>query len=223
MKTKKLFASILFGIKSSIVIAIIAAFALFSCEKESKSEAGIPSKEKGVLVGEKNPTFSAGNTTSNPFSILYAGVNNSYIYLGLQYQATTEQSKFTVVWDGKYEQKDDSTLINLTVLREANGTVQDYNMCDSLYTGLAQIGITQENLLKAKTVIKIKNGSNPGTVVSFKLENGVGSWYLNAPVVVVPGTETNPPADSTAVVVPGTGTTPRTGTNPPADSTGKKR
>ena len=202
MKTRNLLSSLLFGIKGSIVLAIVGALALYSCEKDSSTT---PTKEKGTLVALKNPTFSLGNATSRPFEIFYAGVNNCYIYLGFKYQTTSDQSKFSVVWDGKYEQKDDSTLINLTVLREANGTVQDYDMCDSLYTGVAQIGITQENLLKAKTVIKVKNGSNPGTVVSFKLENGAGSWYLNAPVVVVPGT------------------TPGTGTNPPADSTGKKR
>lgn len=206
MKTQKLFTGILFGIKSSIVIALVGAFALYSCEKESNSDAGIPSKEKGLLLALKNPTLTLNDATSSPFSIFYASVNSGNLFLGLKYQATSEQSKFSVVWDGNFEQKDDSTFINLTVLREAAGTLQA-ERSDSLSTSLTQIGITQENLCKAKTVVKVKNGYSPNTVISIKLENGIGAWPIN-PIVSDPGTGTDP----------GTG-----GTNPPADSTGTKR
>lgn len=191
--------------KHILLFAAIAAVTLYSCQKEESINT-TSSKEKGLLVGVKNPTFSLSNAASSPFSIFFAGVGSGNLYLGLNYQATSEQSKFSVVWDGVYEQKDDSTFINLTVLREAAGALLDFRN-DSLFTSLTQIGITQENLLKARTVVKLKNGFSPNTVISIKLENGIGVW----------------PA-YTIVVDPGTGTDPGTGgSNPPADSTGTKR
>jgi len=190
--------------KNFFIIAVLAAVTLYSCQKEDNNTS--PSKEKGVLVAMKNSNFSLSDASSSSFSILYAGVNSGNLFLGLNYQATSEQSKFSVVWDGNYEQKDDSTFINLTVLREAAGVLQT-ERSDSLFTSLTQIGITQESLLKAKTVVKVKNGFSPNTVVYIKLENGIGAWPIY-PIVVDPGTGTDP----------GTG-----GGNPPADSSGRKR
>jgi hypothetical protein len=191
--------------KNILAIAALAAVALYACQKEDSTAT--PSTEKGTLSAVKTSSFMLTNETGSPFTIVYAGVNTGSISLGLKYQATANPSKFSIVWDGKFEEKDDSTFINLSVVRDANGVVQNYEMHDSLYTNLTSLGITLANLEKEKTVVKITNGSNLSQKIYIKLEKGNGSWPIY-PVVVTPGTGTDP----------GTG-----GGNPPADSSGRKR
>lgn len=171
-----------------IIILSVAAFFAFSTISCQKEEIVLPSSPiSNVPVGAKKEVAAVSGflksidmnatQTSLPFTIFCAGVKGENVDLGITYNRTEQLSKFSVVWDGKYEVKNDSTFVNLMMIRENTGVVLSEQVYDSSYVNLKTIGVQLDKLLLPKTAVKVRNGSNPSSVAYIKLENGYGAWY----------------------------------------------
>jgi hypothetical protein len=161
-------------------IVTLSAAALFvfcaaSCNKE-KEDAVLP-KAPQVNVGIGNKTVAAEfngflkslnlkeKQESLPFFILSADAKDADVTIGLCYIPTEAASRFSVIWDGMYEVRNDSTVVNLTIFRENTGVLIPQTAEDSCFVNstesvnLTKMGIDVEKLHQARSGIRIQNAS----------------------------------------------------------------
>lgn len=163
---------------------VLVMLCAMSCQKEesvtpkSKVSDALVGAKKGeaIVSGMLKSVTQQDAQASQPFTIFCAGVSETSGCLGLIYHRTELQSKFSVLWDGKYEQKDGYTLINLTVIRENTGTLLTEMTYDSTFVSLKNMGISIDKLRQPKTAVKFHNASNPSSVALVELEDAYGCW-----------------------------------------------
>lgn len=107
-------------------LAVIALCSI-SCQKEDNAT---PTNE---LVGKKKESVEITGLLKSinmqdkqenlPFTIFCAGVSGENVDIGLVYNRTEQVRRFSAIWDGKYEIKDDSTFVNLMLVRENSGVL----------------------------------------------------------------------------------------------------
>lgn len=166
-------------------LAIISALVVFalssiSCQKEDNAtptnELAGKKKESVEITGLLKSINMQDKQESLPFTIFCAGVSGENVDIELIYNRTEQVSKFSAIWDGKYETKDDSTFVNLMLIRENTGALLKEMAYDSTYVNLVKIGIQTEKLRQPKTAVKVRNASNTSEVAYIRLNNGCGNW-----------------------------------------------
>lgn len=171
--------------RCTILIALAAiAICMFSCQKENKISPSTNNQLAGKTMETVSITGSLKSISmqdkqeSMPFKIFYAGVSGENVSMVLCFNRTEQVSKFSTVWNGKYEVKDDSTFVNLMLVRENTGALLKEVAYDSTYVNLAKIGVQVEKLRQHKTAVKVYNASDASTVAYIKLNNGYGTWPI---------------------------------------------
>ena len=163
------------------VLAILAT-GITSCQKEDnvspKNELDGKKKETVEISGLLKSISMQDMQESLPFTIFCAGVSGENVDVGLIYNRTEQVSKYSAVWDGKYESKNDSILINLMLIRENTGALLKEMAYDSTYVNLSKIGIQVEKLRQPKTAVKVHNASNLSEIAYIKLQNRYGRWPI---------------------------------------------